>query len=183
MLFCKLIMASNDHSPKKFRRRSIRLRGYDYSRSGAYFVSIVTSQRQCLFGVGADGGVNLTELGFISDECWRAIPEHFPFVELGAFVVMPNHVHGIITIRKGTEWRAPEKPRFGKPIPGSLGIIIRQYKSSVSRKIKQAFDKGSIWQRNYYERVIRDDHEFERIRRYIEANPAKWEDDVNNPVR
>jgi REP element-mobilizing transposase RayT len=82
----------------KHHRRSIRVKGYDYSQEGAYYVTIVTYQRDCLFGEIKDEEMHLNDFGKIADECWRAIPEHFPFVELGAYVVMPNHMHGIILI-------------------------------------------------------------------------------------
>ena len=85
--------------PKKHHRRSIRLKGYDYSQAGAYYVTIVTYQRDCLFGEILNKEMSLNDFGKIAVECWRAIPEHFPFVELGAYVIMPNHVHGIIVIR------------------------------------------------------------------------------------
>lgn len=84
--------------PQKHRRKSIRLQGYDYSQAGAYFVTIVTYHRDSLFGEIVNKGMILNDFGKIADECWRAIPEHFPFVELGAFIIMPNHVHGIIVI-------------------------------------------------------------------------------------
>jgi putative transposase len=84
--------------PQRHHRRSIRLGGYDYSRAGAYFVTIVTYRRERLFGEVVNGDMGLNELGIIADECWRAIPEHFPHVDLGAHIVMPNHVHGIIVV-------------------------------------------------------------------------------------
>ena len=103
--------------PQKHHRRSIRIKEYDYSSGGAYFVTIVTWRRDCLFGEIVNGEMVLNALGKIADECWCAIPEHFPHVELGAYVVMPNHVHGIIVISNGestsnvavgaTQWVAP----------------------------------------------------------------------------
>jgi putative transposase len=86
--------------PTRHHRKSVRLPGYDYSQAGAYFVTIVTWQRECLFGDVLDGEMILSLFGQIADECWRAIPEHFPTVELGAYVVMTNHVHGIVVIRR-----------------------------------------------------------------------------------
>ena len=164
-----------------YHRKSIRLRGYDYTQAGAYFVTMVTHHRDCLFGEIKDGEMTLSDLGVIADECWRAIPAHFPFVDLGAHVVMPNHVHGIIVIdRRGTPWRAPTAPQFGKSIAGSIATMIGQYKSSVSRIIKRQFHATAIWQRNYYEHIIRTDREMNGIWRYIEANPAHWEDDEEN---
>ena len=94
-------MTRDPHSkfdPNKHHRKSIRLQGYDYSQAGAYFVTIVTYQRDCLFGKIENEEMVLNDFGKIADECWRAIPEHFPNVELGAYVIMPNHVHGVIVI-------------------------------------------------------------------------------------
>jgi REP element-mobilizing transposase RayT len=109
--------------PQKHHRKSIRVKGYDYSQAGAYYVTIVTYQRDCLFGQIKNGEMHLNDFGKIADECWRAISEHFPFVELGAFVIMPNHVHGIILINNdprtetrtspfvgATQWVAPTTP-------------------------------------------------------------------------
>lgn len=189
---------------QKLHRRSIRLKGYDYSQAGAYFVTLVTYQRDCLFGEIRDAKMIFNDFGTIADECWRAIPDHFQLVELGAHVIMPNHVHGIIVIRaddsssarRGTIYRAPTihtptmraptertpTPQFGKTIPGSIAAIIGQYKSSVSRIIKQKHNATGIWQRNYYEHIIRDEKDLQRITDYIEANPLRWNDDDENPV-
>jgi len=131
----------------------------------------------------------LNEMGKIADKFWRAIPDHFPFVGLGAYVVMPNHVHGIIVIHVtvgASQWNAPTVTpgkRPNGPKPGSLGAIIGAYKMAVTRRIKEEHNATGIWQRNYYERVIRNEREMENIWRYIEANPAMWRDDTENPAR
>ncbi len=154
-------------------------------------MTIVTYQRDCIFGEIKNEEMVLNELGKIADECWRAIPEHFPFVELGAYVVMPNHVHGIIIITdggRGTIYRAPT-PRaptqnieqFGKPIKGSLPTIIRTYKAAVARRIGREHNATGIWQRNYYEHIIRDEKDLQNKTDYIEANPSSWDEDENNP--
>ncbi len=169
--------------PAVHHRKSIRLRGYDYTQPGAYFVTMVTYQRDCLFGEIKNGEMTLSDFGVIADECWRAIPAHFPSVELGAHIVMPNHVHGIIVIhdnRGGAIYRAPTVERFGKPTVGSLPTIIRTYKAAVTRTIGPQHNATTIWQRNYYERIIRTDREMDNIWRYIEINPAHWEDDEEN---
>ena len=127
-------MSKSKFDPKKHYRRSIRLPEYDYSQSGTYYVTIVTHYRDLLFGEIVNKEMILNELGKIADECWRAIPEHFTFVELDAYVIMPNHVHGIIVIRddsRGTIYRAPTMEKFGKPIEGSLPTIVRTYKAAV----------------------------------------------------
>lgn len=143
---------------QKYHRRSIRLKEYDYSQPGGYFVTIVTYQRDCLFGEIIGSEMQLNDFGCIVDECWRAIPDHFPNVELGAYVVMPNHVHGIIVIhdradadasaRRGTIYRAPTE-EFGKPVVGSIPTIIRTYKAAVTRRIGRECNATGIWQRNY----------------------------------
>jgi REP element-mobilizing transposase RayT len=174
--------------PKIHHRRSIRLQGYDYSQAGAYFVTIVTYQRDCIFGKIENGETKLNDLGRIADECWRAIPEHFPFVELGAHIIMPNHVHGIIVITddgRGAIYRAPTESaptieQFGKPTIGSLPTIIRTYKAAVTRIIGREHNATGIWQRNYHEHIIRNEREMDNIWRYIESNPAHWDDDEEN---
>ena len=163
-------------------RRSIRLQGYDYSQSGAYFVTMVTFRRECLFGEIQNERMRLSDMGQIADENWRAIPEHFPQVELGAYMVMPNHVHGIIIIQPvGAQYIAPLQTQPPHVKPGSVGSIIRTYKAAVTRRIQKELNGGNIWQRNYYEHIIRNDEEHNRIHLYIESNIDNWEDDDENP--
>lgn len=185
------------YDPERHHRRSIRLPGYDYSQAGAYFVTLVAFQRACLFGEIKNGVMQLSPMGQIADEHWRAIPDHFPHVTLGAYVVMPNHVHGIIIIHDGrdTPWRVPtgdvstgrvptnNREQFGKPVSGSLATIIRQYKSSVTQRIRKELDHPWVWQKNYYEHILRNDEDHERIHRYIEANIANWVMDDENPLK
>jgi REP element-mobilizing transposase RayT len=131
-------------------------------------------------------------MGQIAEEHWRLIPEHFPHVELGAYVVMPNHVHGIIVIhdrsdagaseRRGTIYRAPTE-QFQKPVPGSIPTIIRTFKASVARRIGREYNATGIWQRNYYEHIIRNEADHDRICRYIESNVANWVMDNENPMK
>ncbi len=174
--------------PKIHHRKSIRLHGYDYTQAGAYFVTIVTYQRDCLFGAIKNEEMLLNDLGKIADECWRAIPDHFPFVELGAYIIMPNHAHGVIMINDGTGRGAallrPYDDNNSHKInvkPGSLGAIVRSYKSAVSYRINKEHNAMGIWQRNYYEHIIRNEREMDNIWRYIESNPAQWDKDEENP--
>ena len=177
--------------PKKHHRRSIRLKGYDYSQSGAYYVTIVTHHRDCLFGEIVNKEMILNEFGKIAAECWRAIPDHFPFVELGAYVIMPNHVHGIIMIRNvdapsnvgATQWVAPITPgkRPKGPKRGSLGAILGAYKMAVTRRIGRELNATGIWQRNYYEHIVRGEQDLQNKTDYIHANPSLWDEDDNNP--
>ena len=174
------------YDPERHQRRSIRLKGYDYTRAGAYFVTLCTRERECSLGQIEDGIVILSEYGRLVERCWRDLPRHSPRVALDVFVVMPNHVHGVIwivDIGRGTACRAPTVERLGQPIPHSLPTIIRSFKSAVTKRINglRATPSLPVWQRNYYERVIRDDDEWQRIREYIQMNPARWEEDENHP--
>ena len=190
-------MSQSIFDPKKHHRKSIRLQGYDYSQAGAYYVTSVTYHRDCLFGKIENEIMILNEFGKIADECWRAIPEHFPAVGLGAYVIMPNHVHGVIMINDdesasngvvaqhvgATQCVAPT-PTITRPTGpkhGSLGAIIGSYKSAVSHRINKEYNATGIWQRNYYEHIIRNEREMDNIWRYIEANPAQWDGDDENP--
>jgi putative transposase len=173
--------------PRKHHRRSIRLKGYDYSSEGAYYVTIVTYHRDPLFGEIVNKEMILNEFGKIADECWRAIPEHFPNVELGAYVIMPNHAHGIIIItdqRRGAAMLRPyndHNPHKINVKPGSLGAIVRSYKSAVSYRMNKEHNATSIWQRNYYEHIIRNENDLQNKTDYINANPSLWDEDNNNP--
>jgi len=159
------------------KRRSIRLKAFDYSEAGAYFVTVCTHQRQCLLGNVIDGQVQLTAWGGIVAKCWHTIQEHFPEMEPDAFVVMPNHVHGILII-------APTAPATvgARHAPPLLGAVIGSFKSSSTKYIRrlQADPEVGVWQRNYYEHVIRNEASLNRIREYIATNPARWELDREN---
>ena len=173
-------------SDKKPRRQSIRLRGYDYTRCGAYFVTICADQRRPLFGYIANAEMQLSALGQIAAETWRAMRIHFPNVELDEYIVMPNHMHGIIILTVAAQHAAPSlpPPRPFAVRPGSLGAIVRSFKSAVSKRANELHLKaGALWQRNYYEHVIRDDVSLARIREYIVTNPLRWELDRKNPER
>ncbi len=119
----------------RFRRRSVRYAGYDYAQPGPYFVTMVTKNHKCIFGNIIVSQIQYSLLGEIVFECWQQIPNHFSHVEVEPFVVMPNHIHGIVTIsegdRRGTIYRAPtanENPAiFGKPTNGSLATIMRTF--------------------------------------------------------
>jgi REP element-mobilizing transposase RayT len=186
-----------DH--KIHNRRSIRSQRYDYSCSGAYYVTIVTYGRECLFGEIKNGATQFSDMGRIAYENWRAIPEHSPQVELGEFVIMPNHVHGIIVTQGEHIPVAPTPiaPAHGNPIPvaraeikpnnglkrGSIGAINGAYKMSVTRRSQAELDGANIWQRNYFEHIIRNDDEHSRFQFYIESNPINWEEDKENPEK
>ena len=146
--------------PEKHHRRSIRLGGYDYSQAGAYFVTVCTRNRECLFGEIIDGEMRLNDAGRMVDSEWLNTPRIRPQVELDGYIVMPNHVHGIICVvddGRGTARRAPTVERFGCPVPGSLPTIVRAFKSAATKQINtlRGTPGTPVWQRNYYEYVIR----------------------------
>jgi REP-associated tyrosine transposase len=179
---------------QKHHRRSIRLKGFDYSSAGAYFVTIVTWHREMLFGDVANREMKVNQRGKIAHECWRLIPEHFQHVELGTYIVMPNHVHGIIIINDidenriatnssqsvGARHASPLRPRGTSP--GSLGTIVGSFKSSVTRQIGRELNETGIWQRSYYEHVIRNEKDLQNTTNYIESNLLLWNEDDENPA-
>jgi putative transposase len=229
------------YDPQKHHRRSIRLKGYDYTSPGAYFIAICTHQRHCLFGEIINGEMQLNAMGQCVDAHWNRLATHFPHLQLDGFVVMPNHIHGILiltptenpTPRMGAALGNPRSHSTGtfcpnatpgsdsvKPQPetvspdwnqgsialplesepgvtfgremgadgvgglpnvaplraGSLGAIVLNFKSVTTRRINQMRKMTSVpvWQRNYYERIIRDDQALEQIRAYIHNNPRSW---------
>jgi REP element-mobilizing transposase RayT len=191
------LMPPSKFNTQKHHRHSIRLPNYDYSQPGAYFVTIVTWQRECLFGDVVNGEMVLSKLGLVAKQQWEKLPKRFPDIELGAFMIMPNHTHGIIVIRNGrgtaenpsdpdgeSPRRAPTQEGFQKPVKGSIPTIVRSYKSAVSYRIN--LTRGAqdipIWQRNYYEHVIRDERDLQTKTDYIEVNPLLWGEDDENPV-
>ena len=174
------------YDPRIHQRRSIRLKGHDYTQPGAYFITLCTQMRQCLFGNVVKSKMQLNYLGHIAFNCWEAIPDHFLHIELDTFVVMPNHLHGILIITDTSvgAWHchAPTREQFGKPVHGSIPTVIGSYKSAVSKNINVIWHtKGqSIWQRNFYEHISRDQKSLDHIREYILNNPQRWADDPEN---
>jgi REP element-mobilizing transposase RayT len=181
------------YDPQKHHRRSIRLKGYHYTQPGAYYITLCTKARQCLFGDVVKGEMRLNSLGYIAFTCWQEIPNHFPHVELDVFVIMPNHLHGILVITDtlvGATHASPlhrtnalPKRHPCGPSPKSVGAIVGSYKSAVTKRINTICNtKGnSIWQRNYYEHISRDEASVHNIRQYIVENPWRWADDPENP--
>ena len=168
-------------------RRSIRLRGHDYREAGAYFVTVCTLRRACLFGEIVDDHLQLSPIGEIVAAAWTSTPGHFPGIDLDAVVVMPNHVHGIILIvdSVGAKHASPLHIPPRGTSPGSLAAIIQSFKSAATLAVNRSRGRPgfTLWQRGYYEHVIRDDEELNRLRRYIEENPMRWALDEENPHR
>lgn len=165
----------------KHTRTTLRLAGYDYTSSGAYFITLVTHNREHLFGKVVDGRMQLNRAGKIVLLEWQRLAMHFDFVELGAFVVMPDHVHAILVFHhhKGSQSGLPtwdERISMPRLTPASLGAILGQFKSRVTKKLWKlpALAGHPIWQSNYYEHIIRNEAAWDRIHRYIENNPAHW---------
>jgi putative transposase len=204
------------YNPLIHHRRSIRLKGYDYSQAGAYFITICTKDRQHLFGKVLNEEMILNKMGQIAYNEWLKTPDLRPNVSLDVFAIMPNHMHGIIILNDNTaddtggwhalhgkgelhspnnytgESHAPgltekEKGECDSPrqrqqqMPRSpsnnIGVIVRGYKSSVTKQINLLNYPGSAWQRDYYEHIIRNEQSYQRISDYILNNPAKWEQD------
>jgi len=169
--------------PKIHHRRSIRLKEYDYSQAGAYFVTIVAWQREVLFGEIVNGEMVLNDFGKIVSKKWQWMETQYEYVELDAWILMPNHLHGILIIHddgRGGSRPAPT-PIKHKPLGGLIGA----FKTVSTKQINILRDTEGqvVWQRNYYERIIRNEPEMDRITRYIESNPLRWADDDENPNR
>jgi REP element-mobilizing transposase RayT len=160
------------------QRRSIRMASYDYSGPGTYFITLCVKDKACLLGDTKNDAMSLSALGIVAQSAWAAIPAHFPAATLDEFVVMPNHLHGILRLQAG-EIRTQSPDDFSRPASGSLAAVIRSFKSFSTRAINQLrrTPGGVFWQRNYYERIIRDEDELMRIRSYIRLNPEKWQED------
>jgi len=174
------------YDPERHHRRSIRLKGHDYAGAGTYFVTICAQDREPLFGEIVEAEVCLSDLGRIVEEEWLRTPSLRPRIVLGEYVVMPNHMHGIIMVVEGRD-TAPPCPyasAFGKPVAGSLSTVIGAFKAMATKRINDLRDtRGArVWQSNYYEHIIRNERELVAIRRYILGNPAQWGADRENPA-
>jgi putative transposase len=170
--------------PKIHHRHSIRLKGYDYSQAGAYFVTLVTWQRECLFGEVVNEEMVLNQFGEIAAQTWQWLENQYPYIELGAWVVMPNHSHCILIIHddgRGGSRSAPTANIKRKPLGGLIGA----FKTVSTKQINllRKTEGQMIWQRNYYEHIICNEREMENIWKYIESNPVMWNDDEENPAR
>ena len=167
------------------QRHSLRLADYDYSQAGAYFVTLSVHDRACLFGEVVDGVTRLKKHGHVITSEWLRTPVLRPQVALDEFVVMPNHFHAIIAIEDSRRGVLPyAHPRFQSPSQ-TVGAVIRGFKSATTKQINESRGTAgaAVWQRNYYEHVIRNDDELTRIREYIANNPFQWSLDRENPQK
>ena len=179
---------------KQYRKPN-RLAGYDYNQDGFYFVTICTKDRETYFGEIKEGIMELNQWGKIVDQCWREIPDHFKNIFIDEYIVMPNHVHGIILIHHETSLESMGQSLVGTRYTLSLPtedvdarrhekipVVIGSFKASVSRKINNVQHEFQFqWQRSYHDHIIRNDIALQKIRQYILDNPLKWNEDENNP--
>ena len=156
----------------------MRLKDFDYSSAGFYFVTVVSHKHKNIFCEINDGQIDLSLVGVIIEETWEAIPMHYSYVKLDSFVVMPNHIHGIIIIKEVGATRASPVLSKNK----TLGVLLGSFKSAVTKRVHDEgmFLHERVWQRNYYEHVIRDEPDYNRIFEYIAHNPANWSLDEEN---
>lgn len=189
------------YNPNIHHRKSIRLRGYDYSQAGLYFITICTQDRLCLFGDVADAEMNLNGAGKMVRTTWDEIPAHYCGVEIDQFVVMPNHIHGIVVIVGATPRGCPVEgqpqnidgqprnqdgqPRGVAPTGLSLPDVVHRFKTMTTKKYTDGVKQNGwqpfpakLWQRNYYEHIIRNEDAHLKIAEYIQTNPQQWEEDT-----
>ena len=171
------------YNPDKHARRSIRLWGYEYTQSGAYFITICTQNRDCLFGEVVKGIMNANEIGQMIQSVWDELPQHYPGMDVDAFVVMPNHIHGIILL-------TPDKTGQPQGVAPTMSLmdVVHRFKSLTTARYRQGVVQrrwqpfpGRLWQRNYYEHIIRHEEALNRAREYIVLNPLRWYLDRENP--
>ncbi len=170
-------------------RRSIRLPQYDYAQAGVYFVTVCCHRHRCILGKIDNFQIHLNWAGRLVAECWLEIPYHFANAVLDAFVVMPNHLHGIVVLNVGAQHAAPLQRQTSTVLrrnvsPGSLSAIVRSFKSAASKRFHEHKRdlRVPLWQRNYYEHVVRNGEELDAIRRYIWTNAERWAEDKENPA-
>jgi REP element-mobilizing transposase RayT len=197
------------YNPEIHHRRSIRLKRYDYSQAGAYFVTVCVKDHACLFGDVEQGEMNLNNAGNMVKTWWLSIPDKYKHVELDEYMIMPNHFHGIIKIVGADQCVCPdvclchdpyipensnetrkkgEHKNKGEHMGSPLPRIIQWFKTMATNEYIRGIDaqgwerfNGKLWQRNYYEHIIRDEKELNRIREYIVNNPMQWDLDSENP--
>ncbi len=159
----------------QYRVASTRLKGWDYSRAGGYFVTICTADQRCHFGQVVGGAIRLSPVGEIVAAEWQLTAEHRAHVTLDVWVVMPNHLHGIIVIQEDGVLPTTDAAREKPLKPGSLGAIVGQIKSVCKKRIIASGNRTFDWQPRFHDHIIRDYADLARIRKYIVNNPAQWE--------
>jgi putative transposase len=172
------------HTHSYFSRQSLRLKDYDYARAGMYFVTVCTFGRACILGSAGEDASNLSEFGHMVQEAWLALPSRYPGIDVDAFVVTPNHVHGIVVLDGLSEGGQAQGPDPTMTLPQ----VVHRFKSFTTSQycdFREAepfgLHVGKLWQRNYYEHVIRDETDLQRVRQHIQDNPLNWRLDAENP--
>ena len=170
-------------------RKKIRLDDWDYSTEGVYFITICCHNRELSFGFIDKNKVIFSEIGNIALQCWMEIPKHFSHVKIDEFVIMPNHIHGIIMLdysrvgpRHGMTLQSKHNRdekinKFSKPVKNSVSVIINQFKSSVKRWCNQNGYANFKWQSRFYDQILHTEKSIDAIREYIHLNPVNWQED------
>ncbi|MGB0035632.1 MAG: hypothetical protein WBP79_09180 [Candidatus Acidiferrales bacterium] len=179
-------------------RRSVRLKGFDYAQPSAYFLTICGHENKCLFGEVIFGEMKLNALGKIVNECWLEIPNHFTNVEIVTHIVMPNHFHGIVGIQdrvrsaetevpgenvakhlRRAQHAAPLRKPFAVVAPRSISALVRSFKAETTKQVRGILRRPlfSVWQRGYFEHILRDERDFGNAHEYIRLNPSRWDSD------
>jgi len=169
------------YNPGRHHRRSVRLRGYDYSQEGIYFITVCVKNMVCSFGDVQDGKMVLNETGKLAEQFLLDMNRHFPVALIEEFIVMPNHIHLILILNREGERPEPTVSQFGQPVGGSVSVIIDQYKSSVKRWCNNNGHSNFEWQTRFYDHIIRNEMSHQRIVEYIRQNPQKWDNDKFRP--
>lgn len=170
--------------PTKRRPNSMRHANHDYTAPGAYFITICVHDRRPLFGQIIDGAMRQNALGAIAHHCWPSVIDHHPHAQADAFIVMPNHVHALLLILpQAGQQPDPEQRQFARPVAGSVSTLVGTYKAQVSRRARRAglAPPGKLWQRNFWDRIVRSERELENMRNYITTNPLRWDADRLHP--
>jgi putative transposase len=175
------------YNPDRHHRRSIRLDNYDYARAGAYFVTICIQDRLCTFGEVSNDRVNLNDSGRLIASLWEDLPDHYPGIGTDAFVLMPNHLHGILVLESDAAGRSISPPPGRRPL--TLSELVNRFKTLTTKRYSDGVKSlgwrsfpGRLWQRGYFEHVIRNEKSLNDIRRYIDQNPLHWSIDRENPA-
>ncbi len=161
-------------------RKHLRLKNWDYSKNGVYFVTICCYNNQKFFGNICNDKLNLSEIGEISSTFWLEIPKHFPHVKLDEFVVMPNHIHGLLILdysSVGPRHGMTLQSQFYRPVKNSVSVIINQYKSSVKRWCNRHGHCNFQWQSRFYDQILQNEVAVDNVRQYIYNNPRNWKED------
>ena len=172
------------------KRKPLRLQGYDYAQNGAYYVTICTHHRACLFGNIINDEMVLNDAGQMVQQAWNDLPNHYLNVTLDAFVIMPNHVHGVVLIHDSLVGDAlvASHNTNGRPQGSPLPLIMDRFKSATTVEYIRGVEtfgwpsfNGKLWQRGYYDHIVRNEEDLDRIRQYIINNPLQWTEDTENP--